>query len=29
MNEPSPESMRKMWNYAEKYAAKSGTFLHP
>jgi len=26
---PSATSIEKMWRYAEKYAEKSGTFLHP
>src|ERR671932_362952 len=29
MEEPSPESMEKMWTYARKFAAKSGTTFHP
>ena len=29
MDEPKPESVKKMWNYAEKFAEKSGTHLHP
>lgn len=29
MEDPKPESIQKMWNYAEKFAQKSGTFLHP
>ena len=29
MEEPKPESVKKMWNYAEKFAEKSGTHLHP
>lgn len=29
MDEPKPESIKKMWNYSEKYAEKSGTHLHP
>ena len=27
--EPKPESVQKMWKYAEKFAEKSGTHLHP
>ena len=26
---PSQANIDKMWNYARKYAEKSGTFLHP
>lgn len=29
MQEPKEESVKKMWNYAEKFAAKSGSYLHP
>lgn len=29
MEDPKPESVKKMWNYAEKFAEKSGTHLHP
>ena len=29
MQEPRPESIQKMWRYAEKFAEKSGTHLHP
>ncbi len=29
MHEPTPESMERMWNYAWKFAAKSGTTFHP
>ena len=29
MNQPNPESIKKMENYARKFAEKSGTFLHP
>jgi ferredoxin-thioredoxin reductase catalytic chain len=29
MKDPKPESIEKMWKYAEKYAVKSGTSLHP
>ena len=29
MDEPNQDNVRKMWNYAEKFAAKSGTSLHP
>lgn len=29
MHEPRPESMERMWNYARKFAAKSGTTFHP
>jgi ferredoxin-thioredoxin reductase catalytic chain len=29
MEQPRPESVQKMWRYAEKYAEKSGTCLHP
>ena len=27
--QPSEKSLKKMWNYAEKFAKKSGTHLHP
>jgi ferredoxin-thioredoxin reductase catalytic chain len=29
MEQPKPESIQKMWKYAEKFAEKSGTHLHP
>lgn len=29
MDQPRQESIDKMWKYAEKYAEKSGTHLHP
>lgn len=29
MEQPSDKNMKKMWNYAEKYAEKSGTYFHP
>jgi ferredoxin-thioredoxin reductase catalytic chain len=29
VDQPSEKSVAKMWNYAEKYAEKSGTHLHP
>jgi len=29
MDEPKPESVQKMWKYAEAFANKSGTNLHP
>jgi ferredoxin-thioredoxin reductase catalytic chain len=29
MEDPTPESMEKMWTYARKFAAKSGTAFHP
>ena len=29
MEQPSEASLKKMWNYAEKFAEKSGTHLHP
>jgi ferredoxin-thioredoxin reductase catalytic chain len=29
MEDPKRESIQKMWNYAEKFAEKSGTHLHP
>src|SRR3712207_3394009 len=29
MEQPKPESIRKMWSYAEKFATTSGTSLHP
>jgi len=29
VEQPKEESVRKMWNYAEKFAEKSGTHLHP
>ena len=29
MDQPKDESIKKMWNYAEKFAEKSGTHLHP
>jgi ferredoxin-thioredoxin reductase catalytic chain len=29
MEQPKPESVTKMQKYAEKFAEKSGTFLHP
>ena len=29
MEQPKPESINKMWKYAEKFAEKSGTKLHP
>ena len=25
----SPQNIEKMWRFVEKYAAKSGTYLHP
>ena len=27
--DPSEKSLKKMWRYAEKFAEKSGTHLHP
>jgi ferredoxin-thioredoxin reductase catalytic chain len=29
MDQPSQQSIDKMWKYAEKFAEKSGTHLHP
>ena len=29
MNQPSEKNLTKMWNYAEKYTEKSGTYFHP
>src|SRR5438128_12323059 len=29
MDQPTPESMEKMWRYARKFAEKSGTVFHP
>jgi ferredoxin-thioredoxin reductase catalytic chain len=29
MEQPKQQSIDKMWNYAEKFAGKSGTHLHP
>jgi ferredoxin-thioredoxin reductase catalytic chain len=29
VEQPNEGSIRKMWAYAEKFAAKSGTWLHP
>lgn len=29
MEQPSAGSLKKMWTYAEKFAEKSGTWLHP
>lgn len=29
MEQPKDASIQKMWNYAEKFAEKSGTHLHP
>ena len=29
MDEPSSKNMEKMWNYARKFAEKSGTVFHP
>ena len=29
MDMPEQRSIDKMWKYAEKYAEKSGTHLHP
>jgi ferredoxin-thioredoxin reductase catalytic chain len=29
VEQPKPESIEKMWKYAEKFAEKSGTKLHP
>jgi ferredoxin-thioredoxin reductase catalytic chain len=29
MEQPNPASVDKMWKYAETFAAKSGTHLHP
>ena len=29
MDQPTQQSIDKMWKYAEKYAEKSGTHLHP
>ena len=29
MQQPSEKNIAKMWNYAEKYAKKSGAFFHP
>ncbi|MFQ5613541.1 MAG: ferredoxin-thioredoxin reductase catalytic domain-containing protein, partial [Anaerolineae bacterium] len=29
MDQPSEKNMQRMWNYARKYAAKTGTQLHP
>ena len=28
-NPPAQQHVDKMWNYARKYAEKSGTYLHP
>jgi ferredoxin-thioredoxin reductase catalytic chain len=29
MQDPSPESVEKMWRYARKFAEKTGTAFHP
>ena len=29
MDQPSEKNLKKMWSYAEKYAEKSGSYLHP
>src|SRR5262249_40249829 len=29
MDQPTPESVEKMWRYARKFAEKSGTVFHP
>lgn len=29
MSQPSEKNLIKMWNYAEKYVEKSGTYFHP
>ena len=29
MDQPSEKNLKKMWSYAEKYAEKSDSYLHP
>jgi ferredoxin-thioredoxin reductase catalytic chain len=29
MEQPTEKNLKKMWNYARKYAEKSGSYFHP